>query len=114
PGLTRLWCGNNQLAELELATVPGLTELDCSGNHLTELDLSPVSGLTELDCSGNHLTELDLSSVPNLAWLECDTGLRLRNAPAGLDIKFPVSSDKVPNAPAGLGHDPSFEADYPF
>ena len=71
PLLKKLLCWDNQLTELNLSSVPELTELDCSGNQLTEIDLSSVPKLTELWCSGNQLTEIDLSSVPLLKTLQC-------------------------------------------
>jgi hypothetical protein len=88
PELTHLYCQFNNLTELVLTPVSCLTELECWYNSLTELDLTPVPGLSELDCSDNNLTELDLSPVPALTDLICNKELRLRNAPAGLNIIY--------------------------
>ncbi|MFM8729127.1 MAG: leucine-rich repeat domain-containing protein, partial [Planctomycetaceae bacterium] len=71
PLLRQLYCGSNQLTELDLSSVPELTELDCGVNQLTELELSSVPLLTKLQCIDNQLTELDLSSVPGLTELGC-------------------------------------------
>ena len=84
--LEELVCLGFQLTELDLSPVPKLTALDCSENQLTELDLSPVPKLTVLDCGDNQLTELDLSAVPKLTELHCDSGVRIKNAPRGLEI----------------------------
>jgi len=73
PGLTKLYCAENQLTELDLSHVPELTELRCSSNQLTELDLSAVPGLTNLWCDENQLTNLDLSAVPGLTSLRCSS-----------------------------------------
>ena len=87
PELEWLYCSEkNQLTELDLSPVPKLTELGCRNYQLTELDLSPVPKLTVLDCGDNQLTELDLSAVPKLTELHCDSGVRIKNAPRGLEI----------------------------
>jgi len=46
--LTKLWCGENRLKELDLSPVPELTEIDCRWNPLTELDLRPAPKLDDL------------------------------------------------------------------
>ena len=84
--LWMLACWENQLTELDLYGVPGLIELYCNNNRLTELDLSGVPHLTEVGCENNQLTELDLSAVPNLRKLSCDSGVRIKNAPRGLEL----------------------------
>ena len=84
--LEELVCLGFQLTELDLSPVPKLTELGCRNYQLTELDLSPVPKLTVLDCGDNQLTELDLSAVPKLTELHCDSGVRIKNAPRGLEI----------------------------
>jgi hypothetical protein len=66
PGLTWLYCGENQLTALDLSPVPGLKVLHCERNELTALDLGPVPGLISLQCWGNRLTTLDLRPVRNL------------------------------------------------
>ena len=40
-----LFCGSNQLTELDLSSVSHLELLDCSHNQISELDLSPVTAL---------------------------------------------------------------------
>jgi len=71
PNLTKLWCHDRMLTDLELSNLPALTTLACLGNQLTKLDLSNVPALTVLYCWGNQFTELDLSHVPALAELWC-------------------------------------------
>lgn len=82
PGLTNLWCRQNQLTELDLRPVPDLTDLQCEDNSLTKLDLQPVPGLTELWCGENPLAELDLRPVPRLTELYCG-----RNQLTQLDLR---------------------------
>ena len=65
-GLTKLYCGMNQLAGLDVTQNTALTELYCFQNKLTGLDLSRNAALTELNCCENSLASIDLRSCPNL------------------------------------------------
>ena len=63
-----------------------LTALFCADNNLTQLNLASVPELTYLHCEHNSLTKLDLSMVPKLISLVCDEGVQILNAPAALDV----------------------------
>ncbi|WP_200284162.1 hypothetical protein [Rhabdochromatium marinum] len=71
---------------LELPPIPGLTELYCCNNQFTELNLSPMPGLVKLTCGRSQLTQLVLSSAPNLTALYCDHALHIINPPASLKV----------------------------
>lgn len=90
PSLTRLSCGNSDLAELDLSSVPNLTWLNCRYNDLQELGLASVPALMELNCSFNKLTKLDLLSVPALMTLNCET-----NVLTGLDLSSVTSLTRL-------------------
>jgi Leucine-rich repeat (LRR) protein len=49
PQLTRLWCEENQLTELDLSGLPQLIMLDCRNNQLSELDIRPLTHLVRLE-----------------------------------------------------------------
>ena len=65
--LTKLACGSNQIANLDLNSNTTLTELSCYNNELTSLDISINSALTKLVCSSNDLISLDVSSNTSLS-----------------------------------------------
>lgn len=69
--LRTLYCGYNQLTELDVSQNTALTELDCSENQLTELNVSRNTVLTGLDCSVNPLAKLDISQNTALMKLYC-------------------------------------------
>ena len=96
--LTKLYCHNNQLTELDVSGCTALTILGCDGNLLTELDVSHnialeqlscmymgykgkdrlkklnvsnCTALTYLNCSCNHLEKLDASDCSALTNLDC-------------------------------------------
>jgi Leucine-rich repeat (LRR) protein len=69
--LTRLYCENNQLTELDVSNNTALQLLYCYFNQLTELDVSNNTALRDLYCYVNQLTELDVSNNTALEWLSC-------------------------------------------
>ena len=69
--LTELFCSDNQLTALDVSKNTALKRLHCDDNQLTKLDVSKNTKLTELDCSGNQLTKLDVSKNTKLTWLDC-------------------------------------------
>ena len=70
--LTKLYCDENDLSELDVRNNTALTELDCRENSLTELDISQNTELTKLYCDQNKLTKLDVSQHRELQHLSCD------------------------------------------
>lgn len=80
-GLTELMCGNNQLTALDLSNNSELTEIYCWGNQLKKLDVSNCRGLTKLNCSENQLTALNVTGCPMLSLLYCSL-----NQLAALDV----------------------------
>ena len=70
--LTKLYCSNNKLTELDLSQNTRLTELMCDSNQLTALDLSQNTDLKILNCNYNQLTALDLSKNTLLTNLDCN------------------------------------------
>ncbi len=72
PKLKNLFCGSNQLTELNLDGLSALQELDCEDNLLTSLDVSDCAALERLVCDGNLLTGLDLSSNLLLSFVFCN------------------------------------------
>jgi Leucine-rich repeat (LRR) protein len=71
--LTELYCGANQLTNLDVSNNTALTELDCGINTLTNLDISKNTALTELGCAMNQLTSLDVSKNTALTHLDCNS-----------------------------------------
>ncbi|WP_239257340.1 leucine-rich repeat domain-containing protein [Listeria ilorinensis] len=69
--LETLYCGDNQLTELDISQNSKLTTLDCTNNQLEKLDISKNPNLVFLNCWYNQLTELDASKNPNLKTLDC-------------------------------------------
>lgn len=109
PSLAELFCGENEIQELDLRNNPALQVVSCENNHMTclrlaehadlqtlvcrenlleELDVSSCSELLELLCDGNLLTELDLTENPQLVQLWCGhNGLQELNLEANLRIE---------------------------
>ncbi len=79
--LTKLYCANNALTELDVSQNTALTDLNCSENELTELDVTKNTALTELRCSDNELTALNVSQNTALTDLNCSY-----NALTALDV----------------------------
>lgn len=69
--LTALWCGSNQLRELDLSQNTVLDWLDCDFNQLTSLDVSQNTKLEWLNCGSNQLATLDISRNTALTSLDC-------------------------------------------
>ena len=69
--LESLFCGDNQLTNLDLSQNFALTYLSCYENLLTNLDVSSNTALTTLNCEDNLLTSLDVSQHPTLTSLFC-------------------------------------------
>lgn len=69
--LTDLWCNNNNLQSLDVSTNIMLTELICHDNQLKTLDVSKNTSLRALTCSDNQLQKLDVSKNKDLDILEC-------------------------------------------
>jgi hypothetical protein len=69
--LESLYCGDNQLTNLDLSQNFALTQLSCYENILTNLDVSSNIALTTLNCEDNLLTSLDVSQHPTLTSLFC-------------------------------------------
>lgn len=102
PGLTSLYCYNNQLTELNvtgltnlqflncknnpnLGAITGLADctkisyLDCSSCGLANLNVSQMSDLQELWCSGNQFTYLGVTNKPALTTLVARDNSQLVN-----------------------------------
>ena len=91
--LTYLDCYNNQLTYLNVSGNTALTYLDCGKNQLTSLDVSKNTALKELDCHNNQLTALDVSNNTALEWLACYS-----NKLTSLDVStVPAIKDAVKN-----------------
>jgi hypothetical protein len=54
----RLNCSNNQLSQLNIASLTNLFELSCQNNQLKTLDILGFRKLREINCSHNQLTTL--------------------------------------------------------
>ena len=79
--LTTLWCGNNQLTNLDVSKNTALKDLSCTYNQLTSLDVSKNTALTDFNCTWNQLTSLDVSRNTALTQLDC-----ARNQLTSLDL----------------------------
>ena len=71
PLLEWLICWNNQLTTLEVSCNPTLLYLDCRVNQLSSLDVSQNIWLWGINCGGNQLNELDVSENIYLQSLYC-------------------------------------------
>ena len=71
--LERLYCGRNQLTELNLSNNTELWDVSCSYNKLITIDVSKNTALGGLFCDNNKLTTLDVSKNSNLTGLSCDS-----------------------------------------
>ena len=79
--LTRLYCYNNALTELDVSKNTALTDLNCANNALTALDVTQNTALTRLNCANNALTALNVSQNTALTDLNCSC-----NALTELDV----------------------------
>ena len=71
PGLTGLYCADNDLTRLDVTGCRALKALDCSGNALSELPLDSCPALARLACHDNRLETLDLTACPALEVVLC-------------------------------------------
>lgn len=71
--LKKLYCQNNQLAELDVSKNTALTLLYCYNNQLTILDVTKNTALTDLVCYSNQLTALDVSKNTALIDFVCSS-----------------------------------------
>lgn len=71
PMLASLYCGDNQLAALDVRQNAALQSLVCSNNQLTALDVSENTALQFLYCGDNQLTALVVSKNTVLQSLGC-------------------------------------------
>lgn len=85
PWLASLICDNNNLSQLALQKVPGLVELSCEGNELKSLSLAECKALTYLNCSGNSLSTLSLTNQKKLRTLLCGDNQLKSLSVSGLD-----------------------------
>jgi Leucine-rich repeat (LRR) protein len=69
--LSKLWCFNNQLTNLDLSSNTSLIELSCGQNNIVNLDLTNNTALKKLYCSSNQISNLSVSSNVALAELLC-------------------------------------------
>lgn len=68
--LERLYCGHNQLTELNVSENTKLQELSCEYNSLNNLILGRLDYLGTLKCAHNELTSIDISQT-SLGILDC-------------------------------------------
>ena len=66
PELQVLYCGGNEIKELDGSCCPELFCLFCEWNYIAELDVSNNPLLEYLSCCSKRITELDLSQNPLL------------------------------------------------
>ena len=69
--LRKLYCGGNDLTELDISGNLKLTTLYCNNNKLTKLDLSNNKELNYVLCTDNMIEKLDVSSLQKLTDLIC-------------------------------------------
>jgi Leucine-rich repeat (LRR) protein len=69
--LFTLYCGDNQLSEIDVSNNKALIMLVCYNNRLTQLDVSNNAALLALNCYQNQLTKLDISYNTALIVLSC-------------------------------------------
>jgi len=71
PVLTRFFCNNNNLSELDVSKNTQLWWLECHNNNLTKLDVGSNTLLQNFFCNNNNLSELDVSNNTLLRLLYC-------------------------------------------
>ncbi|RJP25327.1 MAG: leucine-rich repeat domain-containing protein [Candidatus Omnitrophota bacterium] len=71
-GISALYCGDNQLTELDISRNTALAYLSCINNQISRLDVSNNTALISIQCWRNQLTELDVTFLPALQYLYCD------------------------------------------
>jgi hypothetical protein len=85
--LTKLYCSNNYLKNIDVSNNYALEKMNCSYNQLKSLDVSNNENLMEMDCGVNPLTNLDVSSNSNLTKLSCSSN-QLTSLDVGSNINL--------------------------
>ncbi|RZK66771.1 MAG: T9SS type A sorting domain-containing protein, partial [Pedobacter sp.] len=75
--LVSVGCYDNQFTTIDFSGAPNLLSLNCGSNPLTFLDLSENTALLGLIVYQTPLTSLDLSANPNLISISCQTNYDL-------------------------------------
>ena len=76
--LNVLYCGSNNLREVDVKGLPRFRWLVCTDNQLTSLDLSGCTGLMYLGFDNNFVTSLNISNCKFLRYLSC-SGNKLKS-----------------------------------
>jgi Leucine-rich repeat (LRR) protein len=66
-----LECSDNQIATLDLTSLPNLQTISCDRNDLTNLNVQKLSKLQTISCWTNKLTGLNLEGLSSLQNLQC-------------------------------------------
>lgn len=77
PGITGLWCLNNNISSWDLSKNTNLVGIWCSENDFTELDFTGLPNLEWVYCFGCDLHSLNVRNNPKLAYLECNSNPNL-------------------------------------
>ena len=76
---TKLYCGGERLAALDVSDSPRLQEIRCSDSAgLRTLRLGRQEALAKLDCANTGIGELDVTGCPALTGLNCSGSAGLR------------------------------------
>lgn len=75
PNLVRLWCFSNQLTGLNVTQNPDLISLRCENNQITIIDVSTLVNLNVFICEQNQISSLDISNNTGLNRLQCGNNL---------------------------------------
>lgn len=79
--LETLFCGNNNLQELDLSSNTNISWAIVNNNNLNSLNVNECDKLLLLDCSNNNLSNIDLTQNINLRTLNIN-----RNQLTSLDL----------------------------
>ena len=72
PELTKLYCENTDLMDLDVSKNTKLRDLECCQNmYLQTINLGDIDGLTLFECYNGKLTSLDVSKLVYLELLSC-------------------------------------------
>ncbi len=77
PGITGLWCLNNNISSWDLSKNTNLVGIWCSENDFTSLDFTGLNKLEWIYCFGCDLHSLNISNNPNMAYVECNNNPNL-------------------------------------
>jgi Leucine-rich repeat (LRR) protein len=69
--LTKLYCNNNNLTQLNIANLTNLTILACSYNQISNLAVDNLLQLNSLYCATNTISNLNVTNLVNLTILNC-------------------------------------------